>query len=398
MDYRTVSGVIPIKARLQLWFVAGLRILQNGFLESTRRLLFRSAKKDPQVILIFKVGNIGDITCAIPALIAIRRAYPTARLTLLSSPGRRGAPGAAELLTGAWYLDELVVYHAEDIISLSQRRDLIRRLRLHQPDLFIQLPDDLVNWAMLFRNILFARAIGARAAIGFVVRTLGYFKQVQVDYLQAATETDSLIGLLRKFYIPVEKIEFNFPVTSKQTQRVQKLFLEQWRQRSSAQPVIALGPGGKRPANRWPVERFAEAARTLEQRHQTYTIILGGLDDRERAKMITAKLTPGRVWDATGSFNLLETTELLRLCSLLIANSTGTAHLAAAVGLPTVGLYTPRDVPGRWSPFGSQHRVLCRTKLRCSYRSEACLEHSLNLIAVEEVVAAATTILRLKRT
>ena len=397
MDYRPVTESMPSGVRFQLMLITAIRACQNNCLELVRRLLFHSVSKAPQTILVFKVGNIGDITCAIPALIAIRRAYPAARLTLLSSPGRRGAPGAKELLSGAWYLDELVVYHAEEIGSFSQRRNLVKKLRQHQPDLFIQLPDDLVSWPTLLRNILFARAVGARAAFGFRVRTLPYFKQTQVNYLQAATETDSLLNLLRQFGISTKQAEFSFPITIAQTENIQKRLQARWPQRSSKELIVALGPGGKRPANRWPAERFAAAARMLEERYQTYTIILGGPDDKERAGMIAAQLTPERAWNATGTFDLLETTELLRQCSLLVANSTGTAHLAAAVGLPTVGLYTPRDVPGRWSPFGSQHLVLCRTKLSCRYRNESCLEHSLDLITVEEVVAAAIRIIESRR-
>ena len=58
-----------------------------------------------QHVCVFRTGNVGDITCVLPAIHAVREAYPEARLTLLTSPGPRGMPSAVDVLEGAEWVD-----------------------------------------------------------------------------------------------------------------------------------------------------------------------------------------------------------------------------------------------------------------------------------------------------
>ena len=140
-----MTSKFPISAKIQLLIVNFWIKWLNFWLKFFQRILFPKLKKTLQNILIYKIGNIGDIVCAVPSFIAIRRAYPEAKITLLTSPGQEGAIGAKELLMGVWYLDELKVYYAEDIDSWRKKINFIRDLRKEHYDLFIQIPDDLAE-------------------------------------------------------------------------------------------------------------------------------------------------------------------------------------------------------------------------------------------------------------
>ena len=119
--------------------------LLNAFLGLFRKLLFWPGRnlKNPRNILIFRVGNIGDIICSIPSMIAIRGNFPKAKITLLSSPGKQEMPGAKELLTNAGFLDRLIVYSREEIDTLKKKINLINKLRKIQFDLVVELPPNL---------------------------------------------------------------------------------------------------------------------------------------------------------------------------------------------------------------------------------------------------------------
>src|SRR5271169_3682780 len=96
--------------------VHAIRASANAGLNGAARLLWpRRRPLDAQRVCTYRIGNIGDTACAIPAMHAIRRAYPGAPLTLLSSPGKTGSVGARELLAGVSWLDGLVVSPADDI-------------------------------------------------------------------------------------------------------------------------------------------------------------------------------------------------------------------------------------------------------------------------------------------
>src|SRR3989344_1645867 len=112
--------------KVELGIVQLSKNILNFSLKFCETILFPRKAGSPKKILIFKVGNIGDIICAIPSFVAIRKNYPEAEITLLTSPGVKGIPGASELLHGAWYLDRIIKYDVDDIDSWGSILRLIR--------------------------------------------------------------------------------------------------------------------------------------------------------------------------------------------------------------------------------------------------------------------------------
>lgn len=115
------------KVTLREWIIKSkayvaksLQYIGNFALALLNKLLWTSSKsvKNPKKICIYRVGNIGDTLCAVPAMIAVKESYPKAHITLLTSPGKQGMPGARELLQNAGVLDRLLVYYQKDINSL----------------------------------------------------------------------------------------------------------------------------------------------------------------------------------------------------------------------------------------------------------------------------------------
>jgi ADP-heptose:LPS heptosyltransferase len=83
-------------------------------------------------------------------------------------------------------------------------------------------------------------------------------------------------------------------------------------------------------------------------------------------------------------------------CALHVGNDTGTIHMAAAAGVPCVGVYSSRNLPGLWFPYGAGHRVL-RTPIACeNCELFECLEHKMQCILAitpAQVIAACADIL-----
>ena len=385
---------IPFSKKIHLLIVDFWINQLNFWLSFFQKIFFRKIKTAPQNILIYKIGNIGDIVCAIPAFIAIRRAYPMAKITLLTSPGKRGALGAKELLDRAWYLDELKVYYAEDLDSFDKKKIFIRDLKRNNYDLFIQLPDDLANFRILFRNMTFAKLIGVKSAIGFKIRTIQLFKKTQVDYSANKTEAESLLDILYENDIYESKVEFDFNIADNQKNKVKTALKEKWGEISKDDIIIAISAGGKRETSQWPKERFREVAEYLCKKYNVKIIIVGGRADVSRAKLIAQNLKNEDYLIVAGELEILETAELLKSCSFLISNSTGIIHLAAAAGLPAIGIYSIRDVFGRWFPYGKNHKILYHKFLNCDYKNENCIKKSIGMISVEEIKIACDTVIK----
>lgn len=383
--------------RVQLFIVCQFINWQNFILGILSKILFTKLKSAPKNILIYRIGNIGDIVCSVPTLIAIRRAYPKSKITLLTSPGNEGALGAKELLAGVWYIDELKIYFFRDINSISQKINFIKELGKNHYDLFIQIPNNRAVFTTMLRNMIFAKALKAKSAFGFKIRSIQFFKKAQVDYLFNKTETESLIEILKENGIKVGKVEFDFSVSSEQKNKVKNLLEKEWGKMKKGDIVAVISPGGKREANQWPTGRFVEIMKYLQDKYDAKIAIIGGKGDIEKANIIKNSLNKKNILVLAGKLDLLETTEFLRNCSFLICGSTGPIHLASAIGIKTIGLYNIRDIYGRWSPYGHGHRILYHRFIDCDYKEEKCIKKSTDLISVKEVIGACDELIKTNR-
>lgn len=113
---------------------------------------------------------------------------------------------------------------------------------------------------------------------------------------------------------------------------------------------IAFGSSFNWPQKKWPWEQYARAIRLLED--QDYEFILFGTGaEREEAARIRSE-AGGRVVDTTGSLDYTGLIREVSACDLVVGNDTGTMHLAAACGVPTLTLFGPTD-PRKWNPLTS---------------------------------------------
>ena len=159
-------------------------------------------------------------------------------------------------------------------------------------------------------------------------------------------------------------------------------------------PWIAIGPESKMLAKRWPVERFAEAVQRLVSKFDVWPVVFGGCEDHEVGERILAFV--GRGYNAAGALTVRSAGAGLKRCKLYLGNDTGTMHLAAAVGLRCVAIFSARSAPGRWNPYGHGHyifrtRVKCEgcELLECTENGMECIER----IGVGDVVSACSEIL-----
>ena len=107
--------------------------------------------------------------------------------------------------------------------------------------------------------------------------------------------------------------------------------------------VVALNPGATNSrAKRWLPERFAATADLLIERDGFAAFIVGTAGDREAASVVTSHMRAS-VADLTGRTTLAELKAVLACAQLVISNDTGAAHVAAALGVPTVTVFGPTE-------------------------------------------------------
>jgi ADP-heptose:LPS heptosyltransferase len=338
-------------------------------------------------ILVFRIGNIGDILVTLPALDAIRMRFPDAHIALLTSPGQQGAPGAEHILPPRKWFDELLVYYTPDVRSWKGRLRLLRRLREGRFDLFIELPNQQSGPLDELRNLMVARMARCRYAVGFEVSQHALFLREQALHFSQERES------VRIYHSVAAKLSLNsyrearLPVSESFRNEIAGLLLRHGI--TEKERYVVMHGGAKRQTNQWPREWYASVADEIIRRWEIRVVLTGSPSELSLVEHIISLMHESATV-LCGQIDLPRMAALLERSSLYIGNDTGPMHLAAAVGTPTVSIFSARDFPERWHPAGLGHSVL-RRDVPCSPCFKEFCDHDLVClkgIQPEDVLAA----------
>ena len=129
-------------------------------------------------------------------------------------------------------------------------------------------------------------------------------------------------------------------------------------------PVLGLAPTASWQGKIWPWDNYAALARRLTSPDGAlaggHIVVMGGSAEHDLTQPVVNALPRETTLDLTGSEHLLTLAEVMRRCSVVIANDSGLMHLAAASGAPTVGLFGPSPVE-TYAPWGKRAAVVTST-------------------------------------
>lgn len=171
----------------------------------------------------------------------------------------------------------------------------------------------------------------------------------------------------------------------------------------SGPPVLAFGPTANWGAKQWPAERFARVAERLTASSGILpgarVAVFGAPDEREGIAALMSALPPDRLIDLVGTCPLGTVAACLRRAGLYVGNDSGLMHMAAAAGVPTLGLFGPSSEVfyGPCGPRTASVRGPRSFEDIChapdfDHRSTACMMLDLD---IEKVVQAAEALYRI---
>jgi ADP-heptose:LPS heptosyltransferase len=376
--------------RALIYCAALIRYLGNACIATLRIALWpRRRPFHAARVCVYRIGAIGDLVCATPALFAIRRAYPDAHLMLLTTPGKYGRSRHAEDLLGrAGWIDEIIVYDLDEVRTIRDRLAFGWKLRARKFDAWFDLTLDRAKFTRMIRDMLLARLLGARWACGWRLEHIGFAAKAEAEVKEFPDEVERLAGVLRACGIEGDATSFP-PLVDELQDDSTRRFLLGYPAELDGRSLVAIAPGARRSCNLWPTDRFAAVCANLTAGGAA-VLLIGGAGDYSMCEQISSR-SGSQATNLAGKLSLRESCALLRRCDLLICVDSGPQHLAAAVGTRCVALFSQRNQRRRWYPHGSQHLVLegsveCHTCLLaiCPYDNR-CMKQ----ITVEQVLAAA---------
>jgi len=329
---------------------------------------------------------------ALPAMWAMRRYFPKAFMALLydQHPGRN-YPLALSTLPERGLFDEFFSYQAnQDGAAWGKIIRVVPQIRRRRFDTLVYLAPRFRSKRQIWRDLVFFRLAGIKRFIG--CRGMITFEKLAAEkplpYLDH--EADHLLSRLGRSGIPVPSPGqgcMDLLLTEAEVDQA-KDWLTNHLGPNEPRMLIGMGVGSKFPEKVWPRERFAQLGRYLIDQLGGVPVILGGPEDRELGDSLINEWRAGA--NAAGELTVRQAAAALSFCRLYVGNDTGPMHLAAAVGTRCVGIFSARDFPGSWYPYGPDHLVL-RAKVACEgckligcHHDLACLK----LISVGDVVKA----------
>jgi heptosyltransferase I len=336
-------------------------------------------------VLVVRLGAMGDILHALPAVTALRQARPGWFIGWAVEPQWRGLLCADDCDTRGPEMPLVDRVHTVPAkrwartplrgSTLSEIRSLRRELRDAKYDICIDL-QGAVRSAAIARWAHALRFIGEdkpreRAARWFFrervpTRGVHVIEQAIEVVSRAADESLPHVAAL----LPTEK---KAEATAA----------------ALTEPFVLLNPGAGWGAKRWPIERYAEVARALHD--GGYSIVVNAGPGEEHIGEELRRLAGEYVSSVRST--LTELIAITRRASLLIAGDTGPLHLASALGIPTVGIFGPTD-PARNGPFGGSFRVLRHPESKRDHTRRSEPEAGLLTITSTAVIEAAMELLR----
>ena len=313
--------------------------------------------------LVFIQGTIGDTIVSIPALRLMREALgPSARIEVLHETHPHLSFDPQSVLNGLGLVDGFVTYR----YSTSRPNLLREAMRLwrcvrggaYESLYYLIAPGR--SRAQLRRDQLFFRLAGVRNLFGFSsTRYHSDTPFANVPGNHEAVLRARIVG--ESCGVRVDDRHFEQPSITLPDYSQSEA--DDWlARRSVASGFVAIGPGAKKRSCLWPLERWTEVVQEISATRQV--VVVGGKAESEFARMLQHRFA-GRVFSAAGELSVLGTGGILKRARVLLGLDTGTTHLAAAVGCPTITAFAAQDVEGKWVPIGRNHIVI-RTNVACA--------------------------------
>lgn len=301
----------------------------------------------PKKVLFIQLSALGDTILAIPAIRAIRHAFPTAEFTILASPTN------LNYLAACPYIDRRIPFRKTGY-------QLISSLRGEGFDWVI----DLEHWPRL--SALLAYATGAPRRIGF--STKGQHRHSlfteTVPHVQGRHEVRNFLSLATQLECPIHELGLEVWWDEKARTWIRETLAKA--EVSLDQPLMVLHPeAGRRgePRRRWPQGRYVALANALVEQYDAQIVLTGAPDEVAVSEEIAAR-TKHRSVVLAGRTDVNQLAALFADARLVVSGNCGPMHLAAATGTPVVGLHGPTNF-AQWGPW-SRNAGVVRARIPCS--------------------------------
>jgi ADP-heptose:LPS heptosyltransferase len=299
-------------------------------------------------VAVLRFDHLGDLLMSFPALAALRKALPKARIELFVGPWNeelaRLCPSvdAVRVVDVPWFRRPVGPCHPLGLLKLAWR------LRHGRYDLGIELRGDL-------RQLLALRLAGVPQRLGHTLSHGKFLLTSSADWAPRH-EVEQNLELLRQgglAGVPKPGLAAPSLAVPPKARAAARALLAKQRLKPG---FLALHPSAGGPSRLWPEEHWVELLRGLPA--GPGLALLGTGAERPRLEDLRRRSGRADVAVLAGDTSVAVLAGLLGLAGGLVGLNSGPGHLAGAVGTPVLSLFSGANDPARWGPRGPQVRVM----------------------------------------
>lgn len=340
-----------------------------------------------QRVLIYRLGSLGDMVVALPALHLIKRSFPQARRLLLTNhPVHSKAPAASAVLGNSGLVDGFISYPvgARSVMRLAKLWWQIARFR---PQVLVYLAasrgDDHVK-----RDARFFRVCGISKIIGLPLGPSAkstYFPETTLWEHESA-RLSRMVSSLGTCDLD-DRHNWDLGITDEEKRSAQSALSS-----LGGAPFVVCGAGTKMQAKDWGRDNWQKLLSRLSAEMPDHGLVMVGAKEDAEVSDFAASEWRGPSLNLCGRVSVRESAAVMSSAELFMGPDSGPMHLAAAVGAPCACVFAARDKPGAWYPIGRANRVIYHHVDCMQCYLETCIvqkKKCLTSVTVDEVFAAA---------
>ena len=321
-------------------------------------------------VLIYRLGSLGDTIVALPCFHQIARAYPDAERCLLTNiPVHSKAPAAFAVLEGSGLVHSFLRYPLATR-NIGELITLQREVRAYRAQVLVYLTPRRQAGEVL-RDAAFFRLCGIPQMVGLPLardaRTNRRDPGTGIYEPEAARLARLMRGLGR---INLgDAANWDLGLTLHEHKRAAEA-LEPVQDR----PLLACSVGTKVQAKDWGQDNWRNVLDTLATELPHYGLVLIGASEEAGVSDVAAAAWAGRSVNLCGQLAPRVSAAVLARARLFLGHDSGPMHLAATVGTPCVAVFSARNKPRVWFPWGEQHEVVYHRTDCWGCGLETCIE------------------------
>ena len=349
--------------RLKIFIVDAYLISSNMVLRLLKKVFWANKNIVSEHIIIYKVGNIGDIITAYPAIKAIRHKFPNAKIDLLTSSGslnNQTLASSAHILKEQNLVDNIIYYYSSDV-SFFGLIKLVKKLRGRKYDVGVIFNEDKSTFLRSLKKLFLFRSLKISYVYSLMINR---FKKFEIPYSEKIpypyiNEIDRNLNFVSEIF-KINNFERLFHYKEKKL--VDNEYI------GKIQNYIVIAIGAKFDYKKWDLKNYYEISK-LWLKNDGAVIFIGNKNDDVDVKNIIVGLRNSftikkqgidlskKVINLCNRTSLSESISIIKRAKIMIANDSGPAHLCSLTNTKVISIQSPNNFKFKWDPYFSKELV-----------------------------------------